>query len=79
MKKLVQIIGKDEYQKGISFDRVQSTQEPTGLSLEEKIIICEVLINHGLPVTSDGKNDYGFIKNKLSSITTDNKPKESLI
>jgi hypothetical protein len=26
------------------------------------------LLNHGLPLTSEGKNDYGFLRNKLSAV-----------
>jgi hypothetical protein len=62
LKKLVQIIGKPEYQT-VSFDRVQSTQEPTGLNLGEKNLICNLLINQGIPVGADGKNDYGYLRN----------------
>jgi predicted glycosyltransferase len=47
---------------------VQSTAEPTGLTLEEKKVITDLLINYGLPLTSDGKNDFNFLKNKLAAI-----------
>lgn len=67
LKKLVQIIGKPEYQS-VSFDRVQSTQEPTGLNLEEKNLLCEILINMGLPLTTDGKNNYGYLRGQLLTL-----------
>eukprot|EP00347_Sterkiella_histriomuscorum_P020477 403337650 len=65
LKKLVQIIGKSEYQQGLSFEKAMNAQEPTGFTLDEKNMIYEILINVGVPVNSEGKNDYGFIRNKL--------------
>ncbi len=47
---------------------IQTTQEPTGLSLEEKIILFENLVDHGLPLTMDGKSDISFLRGKLNSI-----------
>ena len=46
---------------------MQSTAEPTGLTVEEKKVITDLLINYGLPLTLDGKNDFNFLKNKLAS------------
>jgi len=37
----------------------------THLSLDEKNIIYEILIDHGLPINSEMKDDYVFIKNEL--------------
>ena len=65
---MVQIIGKDEYQGKLNFDQVQSTAEPTGLTLEEKKVITDLLINYGLPLTADGKNDFNLLRNKLAAI-----------
>ena len=39
----------------------------TNLSLEEKNLIYDILVNHGLPLNSEGKDDYIFIKNKLKT------------
>lgn len=30
-------------------------------------MIYDILVNHGLPLNSEGKDDYAFIKNKLKS------------
>ena len=70
LKKLVKIIGKSEYQQDLSFEKAQSAQELTRFTLEEKNIIFDLLINFGVPVNSDGKNNYGFLKSKLLSNTS---------
>lgn len=35
------------------------------MSLREKEIITDILIDHGLPVNSENKDDYNFIKTEL--------------
>jgi hypothetical protein len=42
-------------------------KEPTGLSREEKEQVCKTLENFGVPMMSDGKLDYTFLKSKLQS------------
>lgn len=63
LKKLVQIIGKNEYQTNLSFNSQETESEPTGLSLEEKNGIVSLLKRHGLTstsanVSSEGKVDF---------------------
>lgn len=65
LKKLVQIIGKNEYQQNLNFEKNQSALEPTNLSLDEKNLIFSLLVDIGLPVNNDSKDDYNFIKNEL--------------
>jgi hypothetical protein len=36
--------------------------------LDEKIIITDTLINYGLPLNSEGKNDYLFIMNRINQL-----------
>ena len=31
-------------------------------------MIYNILVNHGLPINSEAKDDYGFIKNELQKI-----------
>ena len=50
------------------FEKTQNNQELTGFSFDEKNIIYELLINFGVPVNADGKNDYAFLRSKLSSM-----------
>ncbi|CDW90426.1 transforming growth factor beta regulator 1 [Stylonychia lemnae] len=71
LKKLVQIIGKSEYQSNLCFEKPLNALEPTGFTLEDKNMIYETLINFGVPVNSDGKNDYGFLRSQLMKIQTD--------
>ena len=68
LKKLVQIIGKHEYQVNLNFEINQSAQELTNLTLQEKNIIYELLVDHGLPINNDMKDDYSFLKNQLLAI-----------
>ena len=42
--------------------------EATGFTKREKEVLCELLINYGIPVTSDTKNDYQFIRTKMIEI-----------
>ena len=42
--------------------------ELTGFTKREKEVICQLLTNYGMPVTSDSKNDYQFIRNKMIEI-----------
>ena len=37
----------------------------TGFSKREKEVICQLLTNFGVPVTSDSKHDYQFIRTKM--------------
>lgn len=39
--------------------------EPTNLSKEEKQIVCQILCEHGLPVTAEGKDDFFWIKDEM--------------
>ena len=48
----------------------------THLSLDEKNIIYEILIDHGLPINSEMKDDYVFIKNELVRLI---KPKDNQV
>ena len=61
----MQIIGKSEYQTNLNFEKNESAHELTNLSLREKEIITDILIDHGLPVNSENKDDYNFIKTEL--------------
>jgi len=61
LKKLAQVISKSDY----FFENAENLSEPTGLTLEEKNRIYDLLINFGVPVNSDGKNDWAFLKSKL--------------
>ena len=47
------------------FDKDHNATELTGFNLQEKNIIYELLINYGVPVNKEGKNDYVFLKNQL--------------
>lgn len=49
----------------MNFEINESAQELTHLSLREKEIIVDILVNHGLPVNSENKDDYNFIKVEL--------------
>ena len=64
----MQIIGKHEYQLNLNFEINQSAQELTNLTKDEKNIIYDLLIDYGLPVNNDTKDDYAFLKNKLLAI-----------
>ena len=37
----------------------------TGFTKHEKEVICQLLTNFGVPVTSDSKHDYQFIRTKM--------------
>ena len=52
----------------LNFEINQSAQELTNLSKDEKNIIYDLLIDYGLPVNNDSKDDYAFLKNKLLAI-----------
>ena len=77
LKKLVQFVAKEEYSQSRTFDVIQTAQEPTGLSIQEKNILCDTLINHGLPLTSEGKSDIAFLRTKLNPVTPPMNPKAS--
>lgn len=75
LKKLFQILGKNEYQIGIKFDVPLEMTEPTGLTLREKELICQILSTHGLPLVAgdssnkgDQKGDLNFLKEKVQKI-----------
>lgn len=42
--------------------------ELTNLSLEEKNVIYDVLVDHGLPINSEGKDDFAFIKTEMQKV-----------
>ena len=42
--------------------------ELTNLSLEEKNVIYGVLIEYGLPINSEGKDDFNFIKTEMQKV-----------
>lgn len=67
LKKLIQIIVKCESNNNgiISFEGTKNNKDPTGFSLEEKKNILYFLINKGVPVTIEGKNDYSAFKEDL--------------
>lgn len=67
LKKLIQSIVKVESLNNgvISFEETKNVKDPTGFNLEEKQQILKYLINKGVPVTSDGKNDWAEFKEDL--------------
>lgn len=69
LKKLIQIIIKSENNNGIiSFEDKKSFKEPTGFSFEEKSKILEFLINYGVPLNHEGKNDWATLKEQMVRI-----------
>jgi len=74
LKKLIQIIIKSENNNGlISFEDSKNTKEPTGFTLEEKKVILDVLIDFGVPLNSEGKNDFTGLKSIIQkTIKLDN-------
>lgn len=69
LKKLIQIIIKSENNNGIiSFEDKKSFKEPTGFSYEEKNKILEFLINYGVPLNHEGKNDWATLKDQMVKI-----------
>ena len=69
LKKLIQIIIKSESNNGIiSFEDKKNLKEPTGFSLEEKNKILELLIDYGVPLNSEGKNDWVALKEYLVKV-----------
>ncbi len=67
LKKLIQIIVKYEQSNNgvISFVEKKITKDPTGFSLEEKNDILKYLIDKGIPINSEGKNDFNLLKDDL--------------
>ena len=65
LKKLVQIIGRPEYAYCIDFVRSINEDEPSNLVKEEKQTVCQILCEHGLPVTAEGKDDFNWIKDEM--------------
>ena len=67
MKKLVQIIVKVEHNNGgiVSFEEVKNKKDPTGFNLEEKQAILKYLINKGIPINSQGRNDWNIFKEEI--------------
>jgi hypothetical protein len=55
----------------LRFDIPQQAEDPTGISLKQKNIIYELLIDIGIPLTSDGKNDYAFLVKKVVEQSND--------
>ena len=62
------IIARPEYTYCIDFVTNLNANETTGLTKEEKKIICDLLIENGLPLDHvQGKDDYSRIKDDLTS------------
>ena len=69
LKKLIQIIMKYEQSNNgvISFVETKITKEPTGFNLDEKNQILKYLIDKGVPVNFEGRNDFTQFKEEISS------------
>lgn len=66
LKKLVQIIGRNEKSFGkILFEEKDHFNEPTGFTLNEKVKILNLIIDFGVPLSNEGKNDWNLLKEKL--------------
>jgi hypothetical protein len=65
LKKLIQIIVKSENNGVISFEDNKNVKEPTSFSLDEKNRILAFLIDFGVPLNSEGKSDWGGLKEQL--------------
>lgn len=69
LKKLIQIIIKCEQSNNgvISFAEKKVTKDPTGFTLEEKNNILSYLIDQGVPLSSEGKNDWAMFKQDIEA------------
>lgn len=62
------IIARPEYTYCIDFVTNLNANETTNLSKEEKSLLCDILIENGLPIdTAQGKDDFTRIKDELFS------------
>ena len=61
LKKLVQILGKSEFQVNLQFESPVDGIEPSMFTRQEKEVICDLLSDFGLPILSadsGNKVDY---------------------
>ena len=65
LKKLIQILGREEYLTIKDFGTEENQKESTGLTKEEKERIIEIMLDRGIPITSDSKDDIGYLKDEL--------------
>lgn len=67
LKKLIQIIMKYEQNNNgiISFIDREVKKDPTGFSYEEKNLVLKYLINRGIPVNIEGKNDFSQLRDDI--------------
>ena len=56
----------------LKFDEPQQREDPTGLSLKQKNVVYDLLVDIGVPLTNDGKNDYA----SLTKLVMEQCPKE---
>jgi hypothetical protein len=63
---LVQIISKNEYQYQIDFVNSVNDEELTNLSLNEKNTVCDILIEYGIPVSNENKDDFLWIREEMN-------------
>lgn len=59
------MIGK-QAETGLKFDNTDNLKEPTGYTLAEKKAIINVLLDIGIPLSNDSKNDWAYLKEKVS-------------
>jgi hypothetical protein len=69
LKKLIQTIvrGPFNIQKLNFTSPVSAIEEPTGWTLEEKKHILKLVTDFGVPSTSEGKNDWAQLRDKLQA------------
>ena len=63
---MVQIISKNEYQYQIDFVNSVNDEELTNLSLNEKNTVCDILIEYGIPVSNENKDDFLWIREEMN-------------
>lgn len=74
LKKLIQTIVKEQKDlKSLNFsDSAPIENEPSGWTLEEKQKILELVTDFGIPLTSEGKNDWIQLREKLFARLVEN-------
>ena len=51
-----------EHDNKLDFESTEHVKEASGFTLSEKNVLYEILINYGVPVTEENKDDWEFLK-----------------